>query len=39
MTEDVPYGGWRSLELAIKEAARKAALLAGPGVSAAKIDA
>jgi endonuclease YncB( thermonuclease family) len=33
------YGDWRSLELAIKEAAKKAARQAGPGISAASIDA
>lgn len=33
------YGDWRSLELAIKDAARKAAADAGPGVSAASVDA
>jgi hypothetical protein len=33
------YADWRSVELAIKEAARKAALQAGPGVSAATVDA
>jgi len=29
------YGDWRSLELAIKDAAKKAARQAGPGISAA----
>jgi hypothetical protein len=33
------YGDWRSLELAIKDAAKKASAQAGPGVSAASIDA
>jgi Nucleotidyl transferase AbiEii toxin, Type IV TA system len=33
------YGDWRSLELAIKDAAKKAAGQAGPGVSAASVDA
>ena len=33
------YGDWRSLELAIKDAAKKAAGQAGPGVGAASIDA
>jgi Nucleotidyl transferase AbiEii toxin, Type IV TA system len=33
------YADWRSLELAIKEAAKRAAQQAGPGVSAATIDA
>jgi hypothetical protein len=33
------YGDWRSLELAIKDAAKKAARQAGPGVSAASVDA
>ena len=33
------YGDWRSLELAIKEAAKKAARQAGPGISAASVDA
>lgn len=32
------YGDWRSLELAIKDAAKKAAAQAGPGVSAASVD-
>lgn len=36
---DDEYGGWRSLELAIKEAAKKAAANAGPGISAASVDA
>ena len=39
MTEPEGYGDWRSLELAIKDAAKKAARLAGPGVSAATVDA
>jgi hypothetical protein len=33
------YGDWRSLELAIKDAAKKAARRAGPGISAASVDA
>ena len=33
------YGDWRSLELAIKDAAKKAAGHAGPGVGAASVDA
>ncbi|MBT0770179.1 nucleotidyl transferase AbiEii/AbiGii toxin family protein [Kineosporia sp. J2-2] len=33
------YRDWRSLELAIKDAAKKAAREAGPGVSAAGVDA
>ena len=33
------YGDWRSLELAIKDAAKKAARQAGPGISAASVDA
>ena len=33
------YGDWRSLELAIKDAAKKAAGQAGPGVGAASVDA
>jgi hypothetical protein len=33
------YGDWRSLELAIKDAAKKAASQAGPGISAASVDA
>jgi hypothetical protein len=33
------YGDWHSLELAIKDAAKKAARQAGPGISAASIDA
>jgi hypothetical protein len=33
------YGDWRSLELAIKDAAKKAARQAGPGTSAASVDA
>lgn len=39
MTEQETYRDWRSLELAIKEAAKKTARAAGPGVSAARIDA
>jgi hypothetical protein len=31
------YGDWRSLELAIKDAAKKAARQAGPGISAASV--
>jgi Nucleotidyl transferase AbiEii toxin, Type IV TA system len=33
------YSDWRSLELAIKDAAKKAAGQAGPGISAASVDA
>lgn len=33
------YGDWRSLELAIKDAAKKAARQAGPDISAASVDA
>ena len=33
------YGDWRSLELAIKDAAKKVAGQAGPGVGAASVDA
>ena len=33
------YGDWRSLELAIKDAVKKAAGQAGPGVGAAGVDA
>lgn len=36
---DDSYGDWRSLELAIKDAAKKAARDAGPSVSAATVDA
>jgi len=39
VTEPEGYGDWRSLDLAIKDAARNAARLAGPGVSAATVDA
>jgi hypothetical protein len=39
MTEHDGYADWRSLELAIKDAAKKAAQQAGPGVSAASVDA
>ncbi len=39
MTEHDGYADWRSLELAIKDAAKKAARQAGPGVSAASVDA
>jgi hypothetical protein len=38
-TEPDGYGDWRSLEQAIKDAAKKAAAQAGPGVSAASVDA
>ena len=34
MTEHEGYADWRSLESAIKDAAKKAAQLAGPGVPA-----
>ena len=39
MTEHEGYGDWRSLELAIKDAAKKAARDVGPGISAATVDA
>jgi hypothetical protein len=39
MAEHEGYDSWRSLELAIKDAAKKAAQQAGPGVSAASVDA
>jgi hypothetical protein len=39
VTEANGYADWRSLELAIKDAAKKAARAAGPGVSAATVDA
>jgi hypothetical protein len=39
VTERDGYGDWRSLELAIKEAAKRAAREAGAGVSAATVDA
>lgn len=39
MTDRSGYADWRSLELAIKEAAKKAARDAAPGVGAATIDA
>lgn len=39
MTEHEGYADWRSLELAIKDAAKKAAQQAGPEVSAATVDA
>lgn len=39
MAEHEGYASWRSLELAIKDAAKKAAQQAGPGVSAASVDA
>jgi Nucleotidyl transferase AbiEii toxin, Type IV TA system len=38
-TEHEGYRDWRSLELAIKDAAKKAAGQAGPGISAASVDA
>jgi hypothetical protein len=37
--EHESYGDWRSLELAIKDAAKRAAQQAGPGISAATVDA
>jgi hypothetical protein len=39
MAEHEGYDSWRSLESAIKDAAKKAAQQAGPGVSAASVDA
>lgn len=39
MTVDEGYRDWRSLELAMKEAAKRVARNAGPGVSAATVDA
>lgn len=39
MPDHDSYGDWRSLELAIKDAAKKAAQQAGPGISAATVDA
>lgn len=39
MAEQDGYRDWRSLGLAIKDAAKKAAQQAGPGVSAATVDA
>ncbi|MBO0855721.1 MAG: nucleotidyl transferase AbiEii/AbiGii toxin family protein [Nocardia sp.] len=39
MTDPTGYADWRSLELAIKEAAKRAAREAGPGIGAATIDA
>jgi hypothetical protein len=39
MTEHGGYADWRSLDLAIKDAAKKAAQQAGPGISAASVDA
>ncbi len=39
MTEHEGYRDWRALELAIKDAAKKSAQQAGPGVSAATVDA
>jgi endonuclease YncB( thermonuclease family) len=38
-TDTGGYGDWRSLDLAIKDAAKKAARQAGAGVSAATVDA
>ena len=37
--EQERYGDWRSVELVIKDAAKKAARQAGPGISAATVDA
>jgi hypothetical protein len=39
VAEGEGYADWRSLERAIKDAAKKAAQQAGPGVSAASVDA
>src|SRR5690606_21840201 len=39
VTDRSGYPDWRSLELAIKDAAKEAARAAGPGISAATIDA
>lgn len=39
MVENLGYGDWRSLELAIKDAAKKAAREAGVGISASTVDA
>jgi hypothetical protein len=39
MTEREEYGDWRSLEQAIKDAAKRAAGQAGPGISAAGVGA
>lgn len=39
MTEEPSYGDWRSLELAIKDAAKKKARHEGTGISAATVDA
>ncbi|GAA3125018.1 hypothetical protein JOF29_006195 [Kribbella aluminosa] len=39
MTEHEGYADWRSLESAIKDAAKQAAQHAGPGISAASVDA
>ena len=39
MTDRSGYADWRSLELVIKDAAKQAARDAGPGISAATIDA
>lgn len=39
MAEEKGYGDWRSLELAIKEAAKKKAQQAGAGISAVTVDA
>jgi hypothetical protein len=38
-TADERYGDWRSLEMAIKDIAKEAARKAGPGISAAGVDA
>ena len=39
VAEEPGYGDWRSLELAIKDAAKKKAQQAGAGVSSATVDA
>ncbi len=39
MVDTQVYGDWHSVELAIKDAAKKAAREAGDGVSAATVDA
>lgn len=39
MFDDGGYADWRSIELAIKDAAKKAARSVGPGVSAVTVDA
>lgn len=39
MADHSGYADWRSIEFAIKEAAKKTARQAGPGVSAASVDA